>query len=75
MRGTRGNWMQHDRRVSWLILAAAFLFVKAAAAQTAAADSYAAARANGDRQAKEWIARGIPGLSLTVARSGPTSAP
>ena len=70
MRGMRGNWMQHNRKVSRLVLAIALLFVKAASAQTAAADSYAAARANADRQAKEWIARGIPGLSLTVAVDG-----
>jgi CubicO group peptidase (beta-lactamase class C family) len=51
-------------------LAAAFFFVNAAAAQTATSDSYASARANADRQAKEWLARGIPGLSLTVAVDG-----
>src|SRR5450432_2576422 len=31
---------------------------------------YAGARKNADKQAKEWIARGIPGLSLAVAVDG-----
>src|SRR5271165_626249 len=31
---------------------------------------YAAARENADRQAKEWLARGIPGLALAVAVDG-----
>jgi CubicO group peptidase (beta-lactamase class C family) len=34
------------------------------------AQPYAAARENADRQAKEWIARGIPGLALAVAVDG-----
>jgi serine beta-lactamase-like protein LACTB, mitochondrial len=42
----------------------------AAAAQTVAGDRYAAARENADRQAKEWIARGTPGLALAVAVDG-----
>ena len=70
MRGMRGDRMQAGTRTSWMILAAACLFLRTAAAQTAVSDSYAAARANADRQAKEWIARGIPGLSLTVAVDG-----
>jgi CubicO group peptidase (beta-lactamase class C family) len=65
-----GNLMQAGAKAKWLIFAAAFLFMGAAAAQTARSDSYAAARANADQQAKEWIARGIPGLSLTVAVDG-----
>jgi len=31
---------------------------------------YAAARENADKQAKEWLARGIPGLALAVAVDG-----
>jgi serine beta-lactamase-like protein LACTB len=38
--------------------------------QAVAEDRYAAARENGDRQAKEWIARGTPGLALAVAVDG-----
>jgi serine beta-lactamase-like protein LACTB len=41
-----------------------------AAAQTVAGDRYAAARENADRQAKEWISRGTPGLALAVAVDG-----
>jgi len=51
-------------------LAIGFILWNAAVPQQAASDSYEAARANADRQAKEWIARGIPGLSLTVAVDG-----
>ena len=42
----------------------------AAATQAVAGDRYAAARENADRQAKEWIARGTPGLALAVAVDG-----
>jgi serine beta-lactamase-like protein LACTB len=35
-----------------------------------AAAPYAEAKANADRQAKEWIALGIPGISLAVAVDG-----
>jgi CubicO group peptidase (beta-lactamase class C family) len=38
--------------------------------QMPAADPYAEARHFADQQAKEWIQRGIPGLSLTVAVDG-----
>ena len=45
-----------------------------ASAQTVATAApsapYASANANADRQAKEWIARGIPGLALAVAVRG-----
>ncbi len=70
MREMCGNWMLRGRKTSWLVFVFAFLFVNATAAQTAQTDSYEVARANADRQAKEWIARGIPGLSLTVAVDG-----
>jgi len=62
--------MLRGRKTSWLVFVFAFLFVNATAAQTAQTDPYEVARANADRQAKEWIARGIPGLSLTVAVDG-----
>jgi CubicO group peptidase (beta-lactamase class C family) len=35
-----------------------------------AASPYAAAQENADRQAKEWLGRGIPGLALAVALDG-----
>jgi serine beta-lactamase-like protein LACTB, mitochondrial len=41
-----------------------------AQAQTATTDVHAEARANADKQAKEWLTRGIAGLSLTVAIDG-----
>ena len=33
------------------------------------------AKANADRQAKEWLARGIPGLAMAVASMGNLSTP
>jgi CubicO group peptidase (beta-lactamase class C family) len=53
-----------------MALAVGFVLWIAAIPQKAASDSYEAARANADRQAKEWIARGTPGLSLAVAVDG-----
>jgi serine beta-lactamase-like protein LACTB, mitochondrial len=38
--------------------------------QSAATAPYAAARENTDKQAKEWLARGTPGLALAVAVNG-----
>jgi serine beta-lactamase-like protein LACTB, mitochondrial len=38
--------------------------------QSAAVVPYAAARENAEKQAKEWIARGTPGLALAVAMDG-----
>ena len=70
MREMRGRWMFGTARAIWLTAAAACFFVNAAVAQTAAGDSNTSARANAERQAKEWLARGIPGLSLTVAVDG-----
>jgi CubicO group peptidase (beta-lactamase class C family) len=70
MSGVREHWMRKWRKTSWLMVAVASLLVNACAAQQGAPDPHAAARANADRQAKEWIARGIPGLSLTVAVDG-----
>jgi len=49
-----------QKKTSWLVFVFAFLFVNATAAQTAQTDPYEVARANADRQAKEWIARRIP---------------
>jgi serine beta-lactamase-like protein LACTB, mitochondrial len=40
------------------------------AASAAQATPYAAARENADRQAKEWLLRGTPGLALAVAVDG-----
>ena len=39
-------------------------------APAAQAPSYASARENADRQAKQWLTRGIPGLALAVAIDG-----
>jgi CubicO group peptidase (beta-lactamase class C family) len=60
-------------RTNWAFLALAVSFLsasKATIAQTATADVYTEARANADEQAKEWLARGIPGLALAVAVGG-----
>ena len=60
-------------RTNWAFLALAVNLLsasKATIAQTAAADVYTEARANADKQAKEWLARGIPGLALAVAVGG-----
>jgi serine beta-lactamase-like protein LACTB, mitochondrial len=48
----------------------AILAGSSARAQAPAVDSYTGARQFADQQAKEWLARGIPGLSLTVAVDG-----
>ena len=67
------RWM---RRVT-LVLCCAGAFLGCAATtsgQSAAvasqADPYSAPRENADRQAKEWLGRGIPGLALAVAVDG-----
>lgn len=41
-----------------------------AASQVVVASSYSAASDNANRQAKEWIARGTPGLAMAVAVDG-----
>jgi serine beta-lactamase-like protein LACTB, mitochondrial len=60
-----------------LICFAAFLasgavssYAQTAASQVTVASPYAAASDNANRQAKEWIARGTPGLALAVAVDG-----
>jgi serine beta-lactamase-like protein LACTB len=58
-----------------LVSVALFLFCPVQAqgqtpAPGAQAAPYAAAKANADRQAKEWLARGTPGLALAVAVDG-----
>ncbi len=70
MRKIHGNLLRRVSKASCIALAIGFILWNAAVPQQAASDSYEAARANADRQAKEWIARGIPGLSLTVAVDG-----
>jgi len=70
MREIRGNLLRRVSKASCVALAIGFILWNGAIPQKAAGDSYEAARANADRQAKEWIARGIPGLSLTVAVDG-----
>lgn len=83
--GSRGRSMKRlskcraDRWVRSLCLAlccAAVLFADATqtAGQSVApppqSAPYATARENADRQAKEWLVRGIPGLALAVAVDG-----
>ncbi len=45
-------------------------YAQTAASPVAAASPYAVASENASRQAKEWIARGTPGLALAVAVEG-----
>lgn len=70
MREVRGNRLRRASRTGCMALAVGFVLWSAAIPQKAASDSYEAARANAGRQAKEWIARGTPGLSLAVAVDG-----
>ena len=70
MRKIHGNLLRRASKASCVTLAIGFVLWNGEIPQKAAGDSYEAARANADRQAKEWIARGIPGLSLTVAVDG-----
>jgi CubicO group peptidase (beta-lactamase class C family) len=53
----------------WMI-AAAFLFASTGLAQAPGSGTHTSARQSADQQAKEWIQRGTPGLSLTVAVDG-----
>lgn len=74
------NYLNQFLRASFLALigvallqaATAFAQAPAAASSRSAllAEPYAEAKSNADRQAKEWIARGIPGISLAVAVDG-----
>ena len=70
MKEIYGNLLRQVSKASCVALAIGFILWNGAIPQKAASDSYEAARLNADRQAKEWIARGIPGLSLTVAVDG-----
>jgi serine beta-lactamase-like protein LACTB len=70
MREIHGNRLRRASKAGCIALAVGFVVWSAAIPQKAASDSYEAARANADRQAKEWIARGTPGLSLAVAVDG-----
>ncbi|MGB7727025.1 MAG: serine hydrolase domain-containing protein [Candidatus Acidiferrum sp.] len=54
----------------YLMLAIASSASAQTVATAAPSAPYASANANADRQAKEWIARGIPGLALAVALHG-----
>src|SRR5258707_13996203 len=65
-----GNLLRRASKASCVALAIGFVLWNAAVPQKAASDSYEAARSNADRQAKEWIGHGIPGLSLTGAGDG-----
>jgi CubicO group peptidase (beta-lactamase class C family) len=70
MSGIHGSRIRRASKAGCLAVAVGFVVWGAAVPQKAASDSYEAARANADRQAKEWIARGTPGLSLAVAVDG-----
>jgi serine beta-lactamase-like protein LACTB len=70
MRKIRGNLIRRVSKAGCMALVVGFVLWSTAVPQKAAIDSYEAARANADRQAKEWIARGTPGLSLAVAVDG-----
>jgi len=70
MREIHGNRLRRASKAGCIALAVGFVVWSAAIPQKAASDSYEAARVNADRQAKEWIARGTPGLSLAVAVDG-----
>ncbi|MGB7844023.1 MAG: serine hydrolase domain-containing protein [Candidatus Acidiferrum sp.] len=64
------------RRLIVMLYCAGMLFAGVATtfgqsgATVAQAAPYAAAKENAERQAKEWLARGIPGFSVTVAIDG-----
>jgi CubicO group peptidase (beta-lactamase class C family) len=73
----RTNRWQSTKGVAPLLLVAGFLLASAGAiqGQTPAASvanlaPCAEAKENADRQAKDWIARGTPGLALAVAVDG-----
>lgn len=72
MRGEGGRkparWIRRLIVVLFILPAAAPTYGQAAAI-AAQARTYSA-RANAERQAKEWLARGIPGFSVTVAIDG-----
>lgn len=70
MREIHGNRLRRTSKAGSMALAVGFVLWNGVVPQKAASDSYDSARTNADRQAKEWIARGIPGLSLTVAVKG-----
>jgi len=67
-------WMKcrlHTRPIKHFALAVGLaLSASAVLAQTPANDRYADARKFADQLAKEWLVRGIAGLSLTVALDG-----
>jgi serine beta-lactamase-like protein LACTB, mitochondrial len=78
MKTTRDRNRQLRRATAaFLLYFAAFLmtgtvtaYAQTALSQVAVASPYAAASEDANRQAKEWIARGTPGLALAVAVDG-----
>jgi len=66
----------HLRVVALWVAASCVTFCSANLAQgqatstTTRNDTFAAARENADKQAKEWLAKGIPGLAVAVAVDG-----
>src|SRR5262249_4193830 len=69
----RGNIMRARVRAGkfyGLVVMLGSLLTSAATPQTPANDAFTSARQFADQQGKEWIQRGIPGLSLTVAVDG-----
>src|SRR5215471_16130013 len=63
----RRNWVRIQTRKFFTLAAVNCLLAAAAMGQ---ATALASARQFADQQGKEWIQRGIPGLSLTVAVDG-----
>ena len=67
--GTR--WKLRTLRIRYFaMVVGCVLAASAMNAQTPASDPYAGARQFSDQQGKEWLQRGIAGLSLTVAVEG-----
>ncbi|HTP44286.1 MAG TPA: serine hydrolase domain-containing protein, partial [Candidatus Acidoferrum sp.] len=67
--GTR--WKLRTLRIRYFaMVVGCVLAASAMNAQTPASDPYAGARQFSDQQGKEWLQRGIAGLSLTVAVDG-----
>lgn len=65
------KWKLHNRAIRHFALVIGFVLAASTVrAQEPADGRYTDARKFADQQAKEWLQRGIPGLSLTVAVDG-----
>ena len=70
MRAIRMSMRMRAGKIYGVAVLAGLLLAAATTAQAPANDALASARQSADQQGKEWIQRGIPGLSLTVAVDG-----